>query len=249
MTTLFDHRPPAGQRIRPRHSGCRSAGPVLPVLGRLGAVFAFLLMGACAPAEAPKTKAETDWQNLFDGRTLAGWKPSGFDEEGAVRVENPFRDGGGAIVIEAGTALSGITWVDGARLPRNNYEITLEAMKLEGSDFFCGLTFPVRETACTFVVGGWGGTVVGLSSVDHLDASENDTTQGGDFKSDRWYRIRVRVTDERIEAWIDGEKLVDLATKGRKIGLRFGDIDKSLPLGIASYQVRAAVRDIRLRRW
>ncbi len=165
-----------------------------------------------------------------------------------MRVENPFRDGGGAIVIEAGMALSGITFRDGTKLPRSNYEITLEAMKLAGSDFFCGLTFPVRDTACTFVVGGWGGTVVGLSSVDHLDASENDTTQGGSFEHNRWYRIRVRVTDGRIEAWIDREKLVDLATQGRKIGLRFGDVDQSLPLGIATYQVRAAIRDIRLRR-
>ena len=35
---------------------------------------------------------------------------------------------------------------------------------------------------------------------------------------------------------------------GRLIGLRPGDIQKSLPLGIASYMTRAALRDIRLRR-
>ena len=218
-------------------------------LDTLGVLFVAQLLCACAPAESSKATASAEWESLFDGKTLAGWKQSGFDEEGAVRVENPFRDGGGAIVIEAGAGLSGITWINGGGLPRMNYEITLEALKLEGSDFFCGLTFPVRDTACTFVVGGWGGTVVGLSNIDHLDASENDTTQGGDFKPNRWYRIRVRVTDGRIEAWIDREKLVDLSTKGRSIGLRFGDIDKSLPLGIATYQVRAAIRDIRLRRW
>lgn len=226
--------------------GC--AGRIIAILGPSGRLFVALLLGACAADESSKTTASADWQRLFDGKSLAGWKQSGFDEEGAVRVENPFRGGDGAIVIETGAALSGITWSNGGALPRRNYEITLEAMKLEGSDFFCGLTFPVGDTACTFVVGGWGGTVVGLSSVDHLDASENDTTQGGDFKRDRWYRIRVRVTDGRIEAWIDRDKLVDLATQGRKIGLRFGDIDKSLPLGIATYQVRAALRDIRLRR-
>lgn len=207
-----------------------------------------LLSGGCGAAERPKAAVAVDWKSLFDGRTLAGWRQSGFDQEGAVRVENPFRGEGGAIVIEAGAALSGITWTSGDGLPRINYEITLEAMKLEGGDFFCGLTFPVRDTACTFIVGGWGGTVVGLSSIDFLDASENDTTQGGHFEHHRWYRIRVRVTDGRIEAWIDREKLVDLATKDRKISLRFGDIDKSLPLGIATYQVRAAIRDIRLRR-
>jgi hypothetical protein len=70
-----------------------------------------------------------------------------------------------------------------------------------------------------------------------------------EFEPNRWYRVRVRVTDEKIEAWIDAEKVVDLPTKGRTIGLRPGEIQKSLPLGIASYQTRAAVRDIRLRRW
>jgi hypothetical protein len=121
-------------------------------------------------------------------------------------------------------------------------------MRVEGSDFFCALTFPVGKSACSLIVGGWGGTLVGLSSVDNMDASENDTSTGMQFEPNRWYRIRVRVTDEKIEAWIDQEKMVDLETKDRTISLRFGDIDHSLPLGIASYQTRAAVRDIRLRR-
>ena len=189
-----------------------------------------------------------DWKQLFDGNTLAGWKDSEFDGSGKVRVENSFRDSGPAIILETGAFLTGITWADESKLPRSNYEISLEAMKIEGSDFFCGLTFPVKNSACTFIVGGWGGTVVGISNVDDLDASENDTTQGGKFEHNRWYKIRVRVTDERIQAWIDKEQLVELELKGRRIGLRFGDIDKSLPLGIAAYQTKAAIREIKLRR-
>lgn len=188
------------------------------------------------------------WQSLFDGRSLAGWVPSGFEGEGAVVVLNPFRDGRGAIVLESGVTLSGITSTKGSALPRSNYEIALEAMRLAGGDFFCGLTFPVADAACTFVVGGWGGEVVGLSSVDRLDASENETTREMRFADHRWYRIQIRVTDGRIEAFIDDEKVVDLRTKGRTLSLRPGDIQKSLPLGIASYMTRAAIRDIRLRR-
>jgi hypothetical protein len=41
---------------------------------------------------------------------------------------------------------------------------------------------------------------------------------------------------------------VDLELEGRKVMLRPGDIQKSLPLGVASYMTTAAVRDIRLRR-
>ena len=186
---------------------------------------------------------------LFDGQTLAGWAQSGFEGEGGVKVVAPFRDGRGAIVIEKGVTLSGFTWTRGGELPRVNYELTLEAMKLDGIDFFCGLTFPVGKSACTLVVGGWGGNVVGISSVDHSDASVNDTTSEREFAENRWYRIRVRVTEPRIEAWIDDEPVVDLETKGRLIGLRPGDIQKSLPLGVATYMTRAAIRDIRLRRW
>lgn len=192
--------------------------------------------------------AETEWKNLFDGNSLAGWKNSEFDGTGAIKAENSFRDSGPAIVMEEGSFLSGITWADKNTLPKSNYEISLEAMKVEGRDFFCGLTFPVKDSACTLVVGGWGGTVVGLSNVDDLDASENDTTQGGKFELNRWYKIRVRVTDDRIQAWIDKDQLVDLELKGRRIGLRFGDIDKSLPLGICAYQTKAALREIKLRR-
>lgn len=218
---------------------------------RVARVAFFLVGGAVAlhAADAPNAAvAGENWRTLFDGKTLAGWAQSGFEAESAVNVENPFRGGPGAIVIQAGTTLSGFTWTKGAELPRTNYEITLEAMKLGGHDFFCGLTFPVGPSACSLIVGGWGGMVVGLSSIDHVDASENETTQGREFKDDRWYRVRVRVTDEKIEAWIDADQLVDVELKGKTISLRPGDIQKSLPLGVATYMTKAAVRDIRLRR-
>ena len=63
-------------------------------------------------------------------------------------------------------------------------------MRLDGSDFFCSTTFPVGKDPCTLVVGGWGGMVVGLSNVDHEDASENGTTKTMTFKNKRWYRVR-----------------------------------------------------------
>jgi hypothetical protein len=211
-----------------------------PVVGLLG------LALASAPsiaAPAPETKS------LFDGRTFAGWVQSDFEGEGSVKIENPFQNGPGAIILGKGTTLCGIRSTLASALPRVNYEISLEAMRLEGGDFFCGLTFPVAKSACTFVVGGWGGSIVGLSSIDHIDASENETSRQMEFKDGRWYRIRVRVTEDRVQAWIDDEQMVDLETKGKRISLRGGDIQKSLPLGVATYMTRAALRDIRLRRW
>ena len=210
-------------------------GTTLPLLGIL----------LCATASVV---AAAEWENLFDGKTLAGWAPSRFEGEGPVKVLNPFRDGRGAIIIEAGTTLSGFSSTRGSALPRSNYEIALEAMKLEGSDFFCGLTFPVGKSACSLILGGWGGNIVGLSSIDHSDASDNETSQNMEFAENRWYRIRVRVTDAKIEAWIDDDQKIDLEIKGRIVGLRPGDIQQSLPLGVATYMTKSAIRDIRLRR-
>lgn len=203
---------------------------------------------AAPGSAAPADRTAEGWEPLFDGRSLAGWTPSGFEGEGVVRVVDPFHDGRSAIVIEPGMTLSGVTSTRGSALPRTNYEITLEAMRLAGGDFFCGLTFPVGSAACTLVVGGWGGEVVGISSIDRLDASENETTREMSFIDQRWYRIAVRVSDQRIEAWIDDAKIVDVSTQGRNISLRPGDIQKAQPLGVATYMTRAAIRDIRLRR-
>lgn len=201
--------------------------------------------GVSAPAKAPPAG---EWQSLFDGKSLAGWAPSTFEGEGEVKVVEKFKDDRAAIVIEPGVTLSGITTTRSASLPRMNYEITLEAMRISGGDFFCGLTFPVNKSACTFIVGGWGGTLTGISSIDHADASDNETTSGLVFEDNKWYRIRVRVTEERLEAWIDQEQMVNFEHKGRRISMRPGDIEKSQPLGIATYMTKAAIRDIRVRR-
>lgn len=181
-----------------------------------------------------------DWKPLFNGRTLAGWQQTDFSGRGQVHCES------GLMVLEMGNSLTGVNWTND--VPKVDYEITLEAMRVQGSDFFCGLTFPVKDSYCSLILGGWGGTVVGLSSVDSADASENETSRFVKFDTGRWYRVRVRVTAGKIEAWLDEKQIVDLATEGRHIGLRFGEIELSKPLGIASYETTAAVRGIKLRK-
>ena len=188
---------------------------------------------ATAPVHWP------EWRTLFDGNTLTGWKVTDFAGHGDVRVEN------GKLILAMGAALTGINWTN--PLPRMDYEIALEAMKVDGSDFFCGLTFPVAETYCSFIVGGWGGGVVGISSIDSEDASMNETTKYMGFEKGRWYKIRVRVTRNKIEAWIDQEKMVDLDTTERKITMRYGEIELSKPLGIATWVTTATLRDIKMR--
>jgi hypothetical protein len=177
---------------------------------------------------------------LFDGKTLHNWATTDFAGGLEAKVDK------GAIQIEGGAELSGITWTNGS-LPKSNYEIELDAMKVQGSDFFCGLTFPVKNSFCSLILGGWGGAVVGLSSIDGLDASENETTKSLYFKPDKWYHIRLRVTDKKIETWLDGDLIINVSIEGRQIAMRFGEIYRSKPLGIATYTTSSAIKNIQLR--
>ena len=181
-----------------------------------------------------------EWQPLFDGKTLTSWQPSTFSEEGAVKVED------GRIVLDTGKPMTGITWA-GATLPTANYEIALEAMRVEGRDFFAGITFPVGDSFCSLILGGWGGSVVGLSSINSQDASANDTSQSLEFQNGRWYRARIRVTPAKIEVWLDDREIITQDLKGNKIDIRL-EMEHSKPLGVASWKTKSALRDIRLRR-
>ena len=191
------------------------------------------------PSSTAATNAAS-WKSLFDGKTLAGWKATDFAGRGEVTVRD------GKIVLESGH-MTGINWTNLNDLPRMNYEISLEAMRVEGGDFFCGLTFPVGKDPCSLVVGGWGGGVVGLSSLDSQDAANNETTRYMTFQNGRWYLIRLRVTDTKIEAWIDADKVVDVATADKAISVRI-EMEESKPLGIASWSTTAALRNLKLRR-
>jgi hypothetical protein len=105
----------------------------------------------------------------------------------------------------------------------------------------------VAESCCSFIVGGWGGGLVGISSIDGNDASSNETTKFKDFEKGRWFRIRVRVTKDKLESWIGKEKMVDVKLEERRIGVRPGEIESSQPFGIATYQTTAAFRNIQWR--
>lgn len=179
-----------------------------------------------------------EWRPLFDGKTLAGWKPTAFAGAGDVEVTN------GVIVLNQGI-MTGINWTNS--LPQGSYEVALEARRTIGSDFFCGLTFPVRDTFATLIVGGWGGGVVGLSSLDGEDAAHNETTSYHRFKLGEWHRVRLAVAPKRIQAWLDDESVVDVDITSRRVSLREGDIELSKPFGIASWSTTAELRNLQWR--
>jgi hypothetical protein len=189
---------------------------------------------------APLAAQQADgWQTLFDGKSLQGWHETAFTGHGEARVEN------GIVVLGAGNPMTGITWT--GSFPKSDYEIRFEAVRQAGNDFFASITFPVADSFCTWVLGGWGGDIVGLSSIDGWDASDNETRSYFTFENGRWYTLRLEVSSGRIKAWIGDNMIVNADIQGRAIGLRHGEIKLSAPLGFASYLTRSGLRKIEYR--
>ena len=192
---------------------------------------------AATAEAAAATPAENEWRPLVEAADLGDWKPSDYGGGAAEAAD-------GVIRIPMGADLNGITWT--GEFPQEDYEIELEARRVDGNDFFCGLTFPVGADSCSFIVGGWGGGIVGLSCIDGDDAAHTPTSIVRAFKTGRWYAVKVRVTAERIECFLDGERVVDQPRAGYTISIR-ESVAPSLPLGIATYATVAELRGIRWR--
>src|SRR5690606_21057212 len=104
----------------------------------------------------------------------------------------------------------------------------------------------VKDEFCSLIVGGWGGGVVGLSSLGGMDASENETGTYREFEEGKWYPIKLRVTKQRITAWIDGKEIIDADVRDRGLSTRL-EVEWSKPFGIATWQTKGAIRKIRIR--
>jgi len=174
---------------------------------------------------------------LFDGVSLNNWQVIDYEGHGAVSIADS------CIIIGKGEYISGIRWTDD--FPKSGYEVTLLAKRVEGNDFFCGMTFPVKESFLTLVLGGWGGSLCGLSCIDGYDAANNFTSKIFYFGTDKWWAVRLRVTEKKIEAWVDQDKIVDFTIGNSGLSLRM-EVESSVPFGITTYKTTGALRDIRL---
>ncbi len=208
----------------------------------------FLALSRCTGSRSrdkdvspPRTvvSEEKDSTFLFNGRTLEGWEVTDFGPQGPVYIS------GDQIVLGMGEGCTGITWK--GKFPEIDYMVSLEAKRVSGNDFFCGITFPVGKEPCTLIIGGWGGAVVGLSSINKMDASENETTRLMRFENNRWYRVRLVVREDSVRAMIDDETVVNFAKGNKTLSIR-SEVELSKPFGITSWYTTAALRNIKLEK-
>lgn len=196
----------------------------------------WITVGLLAAADTPKEFV------LFDGKSLDDWQAVDAGGSGPVELKDQ------QMIIHTGDSITGAIYKKADKLPLTNYELTLDAERLEGSDFFCGLTFPVGslKTCVTLIMGGWGGAVTGISSIDGADASENSTGHYLRLDDKTWYHVKVRVTPENLSVWINDKQEVDADIKGKKIGLRPGPIEDYAPLSLTTYQTTAAIKNVKV---
>lgn len=203
------------------------------------------------PSDKPE---KTPWINLADH-----WEECEFGGDGEITIKD------GVIKLEFGQPLTGVRWNgpfegdqptdenkaqnDGKSepLPRDNYEIRWECRRDRGHDFPCAFTFPIADSYASLVMGGWGGGITGLSSIDGQDASDNNTTMFKHYDDGKWYSARVRVETEKITVWIDGVEMFDHERKNHQFGIRF-EMDPCTPMGIANFECDSQIRNIQLRR-
>ena len=190
----------------------------------------------------PPVEAATGWRSLFDGKSLNGWQgvkiPPPLFGKGVTGIED------GMILLDRGGPVSGLRYL--GEVPKVDYEIECEAMRVSGPDAFCLLKLPVEGTSVVLVLGGFGNSIVGLDQVDGRRANDNLATKRMSFRNNHWYRVHVQITKTHISATIDGEQVLNLSHKQHRLSAdpafaAFG------PLAMGSWDCRTLVRSIRIR--
>lgn len=194
-------------------------------------------------------EAADGWRVLLRGTSLDGWTivtqfpvdtPDWDGKAGLVRTD------GDHVLLEPGQPLTGITWQ--GEFPPPPYEVKVEAKRVDGEDCFCALVFPVRGSHCLLEVGAEGGALVGLELVDGQKPQDTGVGRRMGFERGRWYRIRLRVTATRAQAWVDDEEVVDLALSGHTLSLA-SHWEPVKPFGVGvAVRTTGALRWLKVRR-
>ena len=186
-----------------------------------------------------RNQSQTEQSTANSWKSLQGaWEVSQFGGDGPVEISDSL------ISFGFGDPMTGIRWE--GEVQKDNYEFELEARRTDGFDFFCGVTFPISESHASFILGGWGGGIIGISSIDGRDASENETTNFRNFDNERWYKVRVRVDEYQVQCWIDDKLACDVPRAGKEFDIRY-EMDQCVPLGIANFQCKSELRNLRYR--
>jgi hypothetical protein len=164
------------------------------------------LLGACLLALATGTSAHAaeqardDWQSLFDGKTLTGWRAS--ETPGSFSVRD------GAIVVRGPRShlfyAGPVAWHD-----FRNFELQLDVMTKPGAN--SGVYFHTAWQDEGWPAKGYEVQVnntqndpkrtAGLYAVeDNFKAPAKDNV---------WFTLRIRVEGQRVRTFVDDKSIID----------------------------------------
>jgi len=132
----------------------------------------------------------------------------------------------GRIILSAGSRPDGLTCTRTFR--KTNYEISLEAMRVNGSDFFCGLTF--RRAVAVQLYRRWLGWR-SRRAVEQIDGSDASETKPPSIRNSR-----AAAGTRSASAWTNDNPSLDRqkengrrALKDKTISIRI-EVEVSRPL-------------------
>lgn len=193
----------------------------------------------------PLTAAEPETESLFDGKSLAGWKPT---------VENPgaFRVVDGTLEVRGGRGHLFFVGADGNASFRN-FELTAQVRTHANGN--SGLYFHTRYQETGWPAAGYEAQV----NASHSDRRKTgglyavaDVMDNPPAPDGEWFEYRIRVEGKRIRVWINGKPTTDFTEpegwkppagmEGRRLGAGTFAIQAHDP------GCKIDFRDIRVRR-
>lgn len=118
--------------------------------------------------------------------------------------------GGGGWTIEDDTVMSSQLITDRKLIfgddKWGDYELTLEARKIEGAEGFI-VMFRVADTGRFYWVnfGGWGNREHGVQK----NGGQPVKRAAGTIEQNQWYQVRIRCEGARVQAYLDGKLVLD----------------------------------------
>ncbi|MBM4039649.1 MAG: hypothetical protein FJ290_14165 [Planctomycetes bacterium] len=223
-----------------------AAGRALAPLGyRVDAGAECAISAARVRKLGAKAGWDPEWTSLYDG-IGDRWRPVKGGRFASAPSSVVGYSAHAIVLMSRADIAAGLAYI--WDFPKTDYELAFTAERIKGAGHSGSVVFPVGDAHCAWAIGDLG-KLSGLDMVDgkrHTDI-ENPTRKEIDL-GNRSHRCRLRVAAERVEGWIDDDKVIDLPTKGHRLALSEG-YEPLRPFGFFTERHTSTVlSDIYLRR-
>lgn len=183
------------------------------------------------------------WRSIFDGEQLGRWIPiTRIDATDlADPVPGEVEIDGRQIVLNTGDPLTGVSWF--GPMPTKDFEITVEA-KIDDAELI-SVAFPVGTERAAIQLDA-DNRKAGLYHIDGTGLHDDPMAAIFDGSVAGWHQLRIRVTEQRVQTWLNGQSIADQERTGSSFGAPEG-FSPMHPLSMVASNGSASLRNIRIR--